>query len=82
MTHEEKAAALAERMARSAETVKAIRAEWVSPAAAGDTKAARLLRECFGGAQPAIVDRPTPDPVLTHLAASVPREPGSDDDEP
>jgi hypothetical protein len=76
---ETKTETVAERMERSAVTVRDIRAKWEAAAAAGDLRAARLLRECFGGETPEIVDSPAPEPVLSHLSASAPREPGEDD---
>ncbi len=79
MSDDTKAQTMAERMERSAATVKDIRAKWEAAAASGDLRAARLLRECFGGEQPAIVNAPAPELVLTHLSASEPREPGEED---
>lgn len=78
MTREE----LDARMERSRATVEDIRRRWEEAAAGGDLRAKRLLAECFGGAQPAIVDQPMPELPRTHVAISaekLERESGSDD---
>lgn len=69
------------RMERSRKTVEDIRKRWEEAASAGDLRAKRLLRECFGDTPSAQVDLPTPGPgaFVAITAAKLEREPGSDD---